>query len=138
MISTLATAMEAAVECTFPAPPELSTGLLFCGGNVFTVGATYVYQWILRLERHACTPLELLRPASLGKAPLACFTLAATFVYVGLCLTYNGPYRRLAAERPDADAATGAVAADQRSQLCAPAVLAVEADASRGRSAVLL
>lgn len=99
MIASSATIMETAVECTHPRDPEISTGLLFCGGNVLSIATTYVFQALLEQQRGRCLPLTAVFS---GGAPVALFTAVTVLLCSALLLLYRGPYRRLQAELADA------------------------------------
>ncbi|KAJ8611188.1 hypothetical protein CTAYLR_003584 [Chrysophaeum taylorii] len=110
MVASSATIMETAVECTYPAPPDVSTGVLFCGGNVLSIATIYVFEALLRSQRGHCRPLPaLLRGRG---APVALFVFLTLAVCCGLLLAYRGPYLRLEAERSGGD--EYCVADDQR------------------------
>lgn len=97
MIAVSAAIMEAAVECTYPQSPELSTGLLFCGSNVLTIPMSYVFQELLEMQQGRCLPLTSLSPIP----TVAIFTTSSIATSSILLLIYRGPYKRLEAERDD-------------------------------------
>jgi len=106
LVATSAVVMEAAVECTHPTSPEVSTGLLFCGGNVVSVASTYVFQALLARQGGRCQPLGgVLRGRG---APVALFLVANVLVSASLLASYRGPSRRLEAERARSISAGGA------------------------------
>jgi len=98
LIAASAAIMEAAVECTHPKAPELSTGLLFCGGNLLTVAVTYVIDALLRAQQGQCLPLDAIFSQH-QSAPVALFLLGSFVLCSTLLIVYKGPYRRLEAEK---------------------------------------
>jgi len=97
IVATSAVVMETAVECTYPISPEVSTGALFCGGNILSIISTYAFQWLLELQHGGCEPLTrvFVRP----HAPVALFLVINVFLCSILLFCYDGPYRRLEAEQ---------------------------------------
>ena len=71
-----------------------------------SVASTYIFQWLLAEQHGACRPLgRVLRGRS---APVATFLTANVVVTALLLGTYNGPSRRLEAERARSVSAGGA------------------------------
>ena len=100
IVATSAVVMETAVEATYPTSPEVPTGLLFCAGNTLSIASIYAIQFLLELQGGACEGLS-----SVGAghhAPVALFLLANIFLCFLLLVTYDGPLRRLDAERAHA------------------------------------
>lgn len=95
MIASSAALMEAAVECTHPKPPEVSTGLLFCGGNVLSIPTTYIFQALLDQQRGSCQSFTAV--VSRG-SPVATFTAVTIGLCCSLLFAYRGPYKRFEAE----------------------------------------
>ena len=91
LVAASAAIMDAAVELTYPKPPELSTGLLFCGGNVLSIAVTYILVALLNAQHDRCRPLD-------QSGPVTLFLIISFGLCAGLLLVYNGPYRRLQAE----------------------------------------
>jgi len=98
LVAASAAIMETAVELTYPKPPELSTGLLFCGGNVLGVAVTYGLLALIDLQQGSCRPLDDLFHTPIS-APVAIALLLSFALCAALLLAYRGPYRRLHAEQ---------------------------------------
>lgn len=95
MIASSAAIMETAVECTYPKPPEVSTGLLFCGGNVLSIATTFIFQALLDQQHGSCQSLSTFFSSG---SPVATFTAVTVGLCCSLLVAYRGPYRRLEAE----------------------------------------
>eukprot|EP00636_Phaeomonas_parva_P008619 CAMPEP_0118886958 /NCGR_PEP_ID=MMETSP1163-20130328/24849_1 /TAXON_ID=124430 /ORGANISM="Phaeomonas parva, Strain CCMP2877" /LENGTH=427 /DNA_ID=CAMNT_0006825289 /DNA_START=234 /DNA_END=1513 /DNA_ORIENTATION=+ len=99
MLSLLPIALETAVECTYPASEEISAGMLFSIGNIFTVGCVYFMETLIKLhddyDSTVFTPVNLALLAFAGVAVLP-------------ALFYSGPNRRYEAEQLAGGAAAAA------------------------------
>ncbi|KAJ8598549.1 hypothetical protein CTAYLR_001365 [Chrysophaeum taylorii] len=99
LVATAFTLIETAVECLHPTPPEISTSLLFVGGNLLSIPVTYVFLALLRADR--CHPADhfLRHPLSgTPPPPTTTFIICVFACCLALLLLYRGPYRRLEAE----------------------------------------
>ncbi len=94
MMPLLPTALEAAVECTFPVPEEMSATLLMLVGNVAGLGLTYFMQYLVSL-----------RPkydAAMGRmTPVSWCLLGAVGASAMIVFTFQGRYLRLEAEKKE-------------------------------------
>eukprot|EP00633_Aureoumbra_lagunensis_P006957 CAMPEP_0197324180 /NCGR_PEP_ID=MMETSP0891-20130614/70954_1 /TAXON_ID=44058 ORGANISM="Aureoumbra lagunensis, Strain CCMP1510" /NCGR_SAMPLE_ID=MMETSP0891 /ASSEMBLY_ACC=CAM_ASM_000534 /LENGTH=210 /DNA_ID=CAMNT_0042816945 /DNA_START=831 /DNA_END=1463 /DNA_ORIENTATION=+ len=99
LIASSACLMDTAVELTYPKPPELSTGLLFCGGNTLSIATTYIMLALINSQHGKCLPLNAVFNTKGGfNAPVSFFLFLAFVICCFLILNYRGPYRRLQAE----------------------------------------
>eukprot|EP01035_Chromulina_nebulosa_P016801 gene16801-22283_t len=86
----LPVAVENSAECTYPVPEELSTGLLFVGGNVLGIGFVFGLQVLLSTtDSHYHTPF----------LPSNFFIVGTVFLAWLIILPYNGKYKRLQCEK---------------------------------------
>ena len=92
MMPLLPTALESAVECTYPVPEEMSGTLLMMVGNVAGLGFTYAMQYLIELRpkydpaEGPWTPASVLLVSMVGASTLV--------VYM-----FQGEYLRLEADR---------------------------------------
>ena len=121
MMPLLPTALETAVEVSYPVPEEYSASLLMLVGNVGGLGCTYLLQYLIALEPVYIPPAHRHTPggALLGGL-LSLFSPAGWFLLgtVGLSsiviFTYNGQYRRLHAEEFDTTATAATSSSSSR------------------------
>jgi len=91
MVPMLPVIIENAIECTYPASEELSTGLLFTAGNVIGIPITFLMQCLIDQQKD-WTGSPWGRPVNLlivGTGSLCSF----------VAFFYNGPYLRLETEK---------------------------------------
>lgn len=92
MMPLLPTGLEAAVECTFPVPEEMSATLLMLVGNVAGLGLTYLMQYLVSLRPTYDPELGRMTPVSWCLLGAVAFSAAVVF-------SFQGKYLRLDAEK---------------------------------------
>lgn len=97
MLPLLPIAMECAAECTYPMNEEVSSGILMFAGNLFGVGLIFLLGYLIDLRSEY---KDVYTPAGLT-------LLGLVVVIVVVVQLYNGPYKRLEAERTHHSAGDG-------------------------------
>ena len=100
MMPLLPVSLETGVECTYPVPEESSSMMLMSVGNLLGAVFIYAYQELIDLRKNYCTETggflkKMFNPAAILTLSVVCF--ASAFIF-----TYNGPYKRLEAEKQEA------------------------------------
>jgi len=91
MVPILPTALEAGVECTYPLPEEYSSGFLMTIGQLFGIAFTCIMPTLIDVEPNW-------QQADSQFTPFAIFCLASAGLGGVLMFTFDGDYKRLAAE----------------------------------------
>ena len=91
MLPLLPVTFECAVECTYPIRAEWSTGFLMCAGSVLSGIFIFIFGALLKLAPVSNSGVVI--------TPSSIFLLSCSVVSTAVMLFYNGPYRRLEAER---------------------------------------
>ena len=97
MMPLLPVSLETGVECTYPVPEESSSMMLMSVGNILGAVFIVVYTRLIQMRPNYCT-------YNGGKVknmfnPAATFTMSVVLFASFFIFSYNGPYKRLEAEK---------------------------------------
>ena len=92
MMPLLPTALETAVEVSYPIPDEMSASFLMLLGNIMGLVFTYTMQFLIALQ-------PSYTPGNHGFTPVTIFLLSAVAVSTVFILSFNGQYKRLEMEK---------------------------------------
>eukprot|EP00602_Paraphysomonas_sp_CaronLab_P009569 CAMPEP_0185020156 /NCGR_PEP_ID=MMETSP1103-20130426/2757_1 /TAXON_ID=36769 /ORGANISM="Paraphysomonas bandaiensis, Strain Caron Lab Isolate" /LENGTH=490 /DNA_ID=CAMNT_0027550885 /DNA_START=215 /DNA_END=1687 /DNA_ORIENTATION=- len=93
MLPMLPAVVENCAECTYPIPEELSTGLLFVGGNIIGIPCIFIAQYLIGWRSWGPLPFT---PSNVFIQAVFLFTLLVLYFY-------NGEYKRMNCDNVPAD-----------------------------------